>query len=229
MHDAPPFVPGPSDADGSADPDSGRVRQFRRGRTDPRTAARIVGAFVLAIAGAFAAMRPLAGPNSVPTAQPGGLAGPTVGSGLEIGRHAPEFATDDGRTSLLADMDGRAIRLDGFRGRPVWIVFWAAWCVPCREEAVDIQAAYHAHRDAGLVVLAIDVQEPAAAARAYVDANALDYTIGLDPRAEVAHLLGVHGLPAHLFLDSDGVIRDRYAGQLTSELMEDHLTTILSP
>ena len=154
--------------------------------------------------------------------------GAAAETGVDIGQRAPEFTTDDG-TSLLADLTGKAISLEGFRGRPVWIVVWATWCVPCQEEAVDIQAAYHAHADAHLVVLAIDVQEPAVVVQAYVDAHGLDYTIGLDPTASVERLLGVHGLPAHLFLDGAGVIRGRYAGQLTSELMEDHLALILNP
>ena len=124
---------------------------------------------------------------------------------------------------LLVDLDGRPIRLADFAGRPLWIVFWATWCTPCQQEATDILAAFHAHRDDGLAVLAIDIQEPAAAVRAYVSGHDLDYTIGLDPTAAVRALYGGWGLPAHVFLDADGVIRDRYIGQLTAALMEQHL------
>ena len=76
-------------------------------------------------------------------------------------------------------------------------------------------------------MLAIDIQEPAAAVREYAREHDLDYAIGLDPKAAVRSLYGGWGLPAHFFVDGAGVIRDRYLGQLTGELMEQHLRAII--
>jgi hypothetical protein len=45
----------------------------------------------------------------------------------------------------------------------------------------------------------------------------------------VKALYGGWGLPAHFFLGADGVIRDRYLGQMNGDLMERHLRTILPP
>jgi AhpC/TSA family. len=78
-------------------------------------------------------------------------------------------------------------------------------------------------------VLAIDVQEPAAAVREYVLSHDLDYAIGLDASAAVKDLYGAWGLPSHFFVDGNGVIRDRYFGQMTRELMEQHLRAIIGP
>jgi cytochrome c biogenesis protein CcmG/thiol:disulfide interchange protein DsbE len=125
------------------------------------------------------------------------------------------------------DLAGNPIRLDDFAGKPLWIVFWATWCTPCQQEARDIRVSYHAHRDDDLAVLAIDVQEPAAAVREYALSHDLDYAIGLDPTAAVKALYGAWGLPVHFFLDGNGVIRDRYFGQMTGELMEQHLQAIV--
>ncbi|MEO7664112.1 MAG: TlpA disulfide reductase family protein [Candidatus Limnocylindrales bacterium] len=187
---------------------------------------RVVVALVVVLVGAVVATRPMVGPGALPSTVATGTPGSDTVSGVAIGQLAPEFVLDDG-TSLLAGLDGAPIRIDGFRGRPVWIVFWATWCVPCQEEAAEIEAAYQANRDSGLAVLAIDVQEPRAIVRSYVEAHGLGYTIGIDATAAVEHLLGVKGLPAHLFLDGRGIIRDRYAGQLTGELMADRLAIIL--
>ena len=156
-----------------------------------------------------------------------GPAGAAV-TGPAIGQLAPDFVSADGQKPLLVDVDGNPIRLADFAGKPLWIVFWATWCTPCQEEAADIRAAYHGH-EGDLVVLAIDVQEPAAAARAFAQARELDYPIGLDSTAAVKTLYGDWGLPAHFFVGSDGVIRDRYLGQLTADLMEQHLKAILPP
>jgi cytochrome c biogenesis protein CcmG/thiol:disulfide interchange protein DsbE len=148
--------------------------------------------------------------------------------GVGIGQSAPDFVgSGDDHGPLLADLDGDPIRLDDFTGKPLWIVFWTTWCTPCQQEASDIRAAYHAHRGDDLAVLAIDIQEPAAAVRQYAFSHDLDYAIGLDATAAVMALYGGPGLPSHFFLDGNGVIRDRYFGQMTGELMEQHLRTII--
>jgi cytochrome c biogenesis protein CcmG/thiol:disulfide interchange protein DsbE len=148
--------------------------------------------------------------------------------GPRIGQSAPEFLSADSQRPLLADLDGKPVRLADFAGKPLWIVFWATWCTPCQEEASDIRAAYHAH-EGNLAVLAIDVQEPAEAARAFAVKNDLDYTIGLDPTAAIKTLYGGWAMPSHFFVGADGVIRDRYVGQMTAELMEQNLRAILEP
>jgi Peroxiredoxin len=149
-------------------------------------------------------------------------------NGVGIGQSAPDFVgADDGTEPLLTDLDGNRVRLGDFAGKPLWIVFWATWCTPCQEEAADIRAAYHAHRGEDLAVLAIDIQEPAAAVREYALSHDLDYRIGLDPTAAVKALYGGLGLPSHFFLDGNGVIRDRYFGQMTRDLMEQHLRAII--
>jgi cytochrome c biogenesis protein CcmG/thiol:disulfide interchange protein DsbE len=160
----------------------------------------------------------VAGPHFYPI-------GSAVG-GIEIGQRAPDFVGTASGAGLLVDLDGGTVHLADFAGKPLWIVFWATWCTPCQQEAIDIRAAFHAHADDGLAVLAIDTQEPAASVRAYVLANDLDYMIGLDPTAEVMDLYRARGLPAHFFVDDRGLVRARYFGQLTRELMEHYLAVI---
>ena len=184
-------------------------------------------AVVLVVAlGLFVSTRPVGSlGGSAPSSRPDASDMARVGTGGP----APDFVTADGSTALLLGLDDRPIRLADFAGRPLWIVFWATWCIPCQEEAAHIQAAYQAHEPDSLAVLAIDVQEPTAAIRDYVASHRISYAIGLDPTAAVMALYGARGLPSHVFVDREGVIRDRYAGQLTADTMELHLDAILSP
>jgi cytochrome c biogenesis protein CcmG, thiol:disulfide interchange protein DsbE len=185
-----------------------------------------LGLVVLIGSVAFVATRPLGAAPSTPGASFYPI-GPSV-EGLRIGESAPNFvAGDSDQSPLLTDLDGKPIRLADFAGRPLWILFWTTWCTPCQQEASHIRAAYHAHRADDLAVLAVDIQEPAAAVREYALSHQLDYVIGLDPAAAVKDLYGAWGLPSHFFLDGNGVIRDRYFGQLTPELMEEHLRAII--
>ena len=183
---------------------------------------------LVAVAVAYVSTMPLGGPSvASPVPGSGSVAPASTGPGVQIGQAAPDFVGADGVTPLLTDLDGKQIRLADFTGRPLWIVFWATWCSPCQQEASDIRAAYHAHMDDGLAVLAIDVQEPAAAARTFINDRDLDYDIGLDPAATVKAEYGALALPSHIFIDGSGTIRDRYLGQLTGELMEQHLRSII--
>jgi len=177
---------------------------------------------------AYVSSIPLGGPPVASPALGRGTAAPgSIGPGFRIGQTAPDFVGSDGVTPLLTDLDGKPVRLADFAGSPLWIVFWATWCTPCQQEASDIRAAYHVHKDDGLVVLAIDVQEPEAAVRVFMRDRGLDYEIGLDPTGGVKARYGGLPLPSHVFIDGSGTIRDRYLGQLTGELMEQHLRSII--
>ena len=196
-----------------------------RRRRPARIAAASAVAVVLAL-GYYVFTQPVGSlVGSAPNSRPDASDMARVGTGGP----APDFVTADGSTALLLGLDDRPIRLADFAGRPLWIVFWATWCIPCQEEAAHIQAAYQAHEPDSLAVLAIDVQEPTAAVRDYVASHRISYAIGLDPTAAVMALYGARGLPSHVFVDREGVIRDRYAGQLTADTMELHLDAILSP
>jgi cytochrome c biogenesis protein CcmG/thiol:disulfide interchange protein DsbE len=199
-----------------------------RARPSARRLAAGIGVVVLIAAAAYVTTRPLGGPPTASVPEAGAsMAG--AGRGVAIGRSAPDFVRASDQEPLLLDLEGRPIHLGDFAGRPLWIVFWATWCTPCQQEASDIRASYHAHRADDLEVLAIDVQEPGVAVREYALSHDLDYAIGLDATAGVKALYGSLGLPSHFFLDGDGVIRDRYIGQLTADLMEQHLRSILGP
>jgi cytochrome c biogenesis protein CcmG/thiol:disulfide interchange protein DsbE len=176
----------------------------------------------------FVATRPLDGPTAsvpVPGASFYRIAAET--EGLQIGQQAPDFVGKSGDQAVrLTDLDGQEVRLADLKGRPVWVVFWATWCPPCQQETPDIRAAYEAHREEGLVVLAIDIQEPAEVVRDYAARYELTYLIALDTYAAIMKTYAVFGLPTHYFIDRDGTIRDRYFGPLTRELMERRIAAI---
>ncbi len=150
--------------------------------------------------------------------------------GLQVGQRAPDFVgTANGQEVRLTDLDGRPIRIDDYRGQPLWIVFWATWCPPCQQETPDLRAAYEAHRADGLALLAISIQEPDTTVRDYVTRYGLTYDIGLDSTGAVLATYGVFGLPTHYFLDRTGVILDRYFGPLTREQMDQKIALIGNP
>lgn len=140
-----------------------------------------------------------------------------------IGREAPALpATGLPEVPLLTDADLRS-------GEVTVVNFWATWCPPCQQETPDLRAAYEAHRNDGLELLAVSIQEPSDDVRDFVGRYGLQYRIGLDAGGAVAATYGVFGLPTHYFVDATGVIRDRYFGPLNRQQIEERLALIGVP
>ncbi|HEU4758834.1 MAG TPA: redoxin domain-containing protein [Dehalococcoidia bacterium] len=143
------------------------------------------------------------------------------GPAPHVGREAPDFE--------VRGLDGQTYHLSDFRGRPVWLTFWATWCPPCRAENPDIQEVYEANSDRGLVILALSIGESTETVRGYVQRTGLTYTIGLDQSTAVAARYRIVGIPTHFFVDADGIIRDWRIGSMSKKTMEKKVEGIMSP
>ena len=171
---------------------------------------------------AYVATRPLGGEP-----QPSFFVIGSAAPGVQIGQVAPGTSRAPPAPQLaLTDLAGRPLQLGDFAGKPVWIIFWKTACPPCEAEAADVAAAYAAHRAEGLVVLGVDVWDSRAVARDYVASHAVDYPVAIAPTSAFMDAYGVWGAPTHYFLDATGIIRDRYFGPMTRELIEESLAKI---
>lgn len=185
------------------------------GLVGPFSGRQLLAAFgivVLAVILLVAVTTPLGTAGGLGTVDPRPtqyIIGPAPQEGLHPGDLAPEFSVplDDGSNYQLADLDGRPIRLADLRGKAVWINFWASWCPPCQQETPIIRDLAERYRAAGLVVVAIAVQETEPAdIRAYAERYDLTYTIGFDASGQIFHKYKVFGLPTQFFVRPDGVI-----------------------
>ena len=111
---------------------------------------------------------------------------------------------------------------------PVWLTFGASWCSGCQAEVPDIQAAYTRFEPQGLVVLGVNITEDNQAVAAYAQRVGLTYPIGADPDSVIAQTYSVSAIPAHYFIDRDGVIRDIRQGTLAPTVIESILTGLVT-
>ncbi|MEK7248151.1 MAG: TlpA disulfide reductase family protein [Chloroflexota bacterium] len=141
------------------------------------------------------------------------------GPAPKVGKEAPDFR--------VQGLDGQFYQLSDFRGKPVWINFWASWCPPCRAENPDIQAVYEANKADGLVVLGIAIGEDDGTVRGYAGRTNLTYTIGLDRGTDIAAAYRIVGIPTHFFIDRDGILREWRIGSMNHKTMEKKVAVIM--
>jgi peroxiredoxin len=137
------------------------------------------------------------------------------GSGKEaqIGKTAPDFSLP------RIDAPG-TLRLASLRGKVVVLNFWASWCYPCKQEAPALAAA--AKRWAGrVVVLGVDVNDAAGAARRFARKYGLDYPLVHDNHNVTSPKYGLTGLPETFFIDRAGKLVLHVAGEVKAADIED--------
>ncbi len=142
------------------------------------------------------------------------------GGPLQVGDAARDF--------VLQDVAGNTVHLSDFDDRPIVLNFWATWCAPCRVEMPDLQAAFDAHQDDGLVILAINREESINAVQTFFyDEMNLTFTPLLDAEAEVARLYNVANYPTSIFVDREGRVTAVHLGLMVEEQIEGYLADIL--
>jgi peroxiredoxin len=104
----------------------------------------------------------------------------------------------------LTNPEGKKISLKDFRGKTLFLNFWATWCEPCREEMPAMEKLYREFKNKNFSVLAINVKDRKQEALAFVKELKLTYPIAFDPNAEVATLYGAWGLPTTYLIGPKG-------------------------
>jgi len=128
----------------------------------------------------------------------------------------------------LLDLDGQTIRLTDYRGKIVYVNFWATWCPPCRDEMPDMQRFYEIYRDHA-VILGVNLTKAEASiqvVRSFTEKLGITFPILLDEAGDAINAYRVAAYPATFILDDRGVIREVYRGPIRYEDMEHALTQL---
>jgi peroxiredoxin len=126
----------------------------------------------------------------------------------------------------LITLDGKRVSIASYRGKPLWVNFFATWCPPCKEELPEIERRYQNEKSRGLVVLGVDQQETPALIKPFIARFRLGYPVVIDA-GQGAMTYDLGALPTSIFVDRAGIVRFIEIGEMTPPLMDRALSTIL--
>jgi cytochrome c biogenesis protein CcmG/thiol:disulfide interchange protein DsbE len=115
-----------------------------------------------------------------------------------VGTRMPEFS--------LTTFDGETIDSKDLQGKVLLVNFWASWCVPCEEEAAELEQAWQLYREDDVVFLGVDYVDTEREARAYLERFGISYPNGPDLRTRISQAFRIRGVPESYVVAPDGTI-----------------------
>lgn len=128
----------------------------------------------------------------------------------------------------LKDQYGNTHTLSDYKGKTIFLNFWATWCPPCRAEMPDIQKLYEEfqQKKEDIVILGIAApnlgnEKSEEEIKGFLEENGYTYPVVMDTEAEIFQAYGITSFPTTFMIDKDGNVFGYIPGQLSEDTMRD--------
>jgi thiol-disulfide isomerase/thioredoxin len=118
----------------------------------------------------------------------------------------PELVGKPAADFKLKSADGKVISLSSFRGKPVFLDFWASWCGPCRGMVPDLMKLYAETESKGLVWVGVDSDENPDAADKVMTQEHIPWPNYHDMDGSIGAAFHRNGLPLGVLIDERGQV-----------------------
>ena len=132
---------------------------------------------------------------------------------------APDFT--------LLDQYGNGHTLSDYKGKTVFLNFWATWCPPCRAEMPEIQEIYEEYGENNSDVIILGIASPevgqegsAEDIAAFLSENNYTYPVVMDTDGIMSYYYGISAYPTTFMIDKDGNVYGYVPGQITKDIMQ---------
>jgi len=134
-------------------------------------------------------------------------------NGVETGHPAPNCR--------LTAIDGaQRFDLQQYRGKVVYVDFWASWCPPCAESFPFMNQLHHELADRGLHIVAINLDESPGEAKDFLAKHPPHFAVVVDAEGNCPQAFGVKAMPSSYLVDRQGAIRYVHLGFRPGEANE---------
>jgi len=122
--------------------------------------------------------------------------GPLAAGPVGAGEKAPTFE--------ITTFEGQTLRLADLRGQVVVVNFWASWCIPCEQEAAELENTWRRYKDKGVVFIGVDYVDTETAAKAFMQRFDITYPNGPDLGTRISQAYRIKGVPETYVVDKTG-------------------------
>jgi cytochrome c biogenesis protein CcmG, thiol:disulfide interchange protein DsbE len=131
---------------------------------------------------------------------------------------------------LSSVVSASQLDLSAYRGKVVYIDFWASWCGPCRQSFPWLDGLVHEYASQNFVVIGVNVDKDRDRAERFLGEIPADFPIVYDPQGELATAYKVAGMPSAILIDRTGRVRFQHTGfsEKQKGLYEEQLQTLLA-
>lgn len=134
-----------------------------------------------------------------------------------LGHRAPSFS----QTSF----GGSKVSLRAYRGRYVYLNFFASWCPPCQQEEPDLVGFSFAQSrlSHGAALVSVVYDDTDDAARSFIDQWGARWPTIPDPGGAIAASFGVSNPPTTFLINPRGVVVAAFEGPVTAAQLNQTL------
>ena len=128
----------------------------------------------------------------------------------------------------LKDQYGNTHRLEDYKGKTIFLNFWATWCPPCKAEMPDIQKLYEnspTEGDDAVIVLGVAAPNMGQEGSkeeitAFLEENGYTYPVLMDTEAKLFTSYGIMSFPTTFMIDREGNVFGYVSGMLSADMMD---------
>jgi thiol-disulfide isomerase/thioredoxin len=130
----------------------------------------------------------------------------------------------------LSDSRGADVSLSQFKGKIVYLDFWASWCSPCLDSFPWMDRMQKKYRNRNVVFLAINLDKKRKDAEKFLSNNPVSFAIAFDSDGKSAKAYQLEGMPSAVIVDKSGEIRHTHIGfnLKNAKVYEAHIQQLLS-
>lgn len=114
--------------------------------------------------------------------------------------------------TICGGAQAASIDLSAYKGKVVYLDFWASWCKPCRESFPWMNELTDLYGSDGLVVVAVNVDHERGLAEDFLQQNTADFKVVYDPDGDLAEKYNVQAMPTSVLIGRDGKVRYVHSG-----------------
>ena len=133
----------------------------------------------------------------------------------------------------LTDQYGNIHTLSDYKGKVVFLNFWATWCPPCVREMPDIEKIYKEYGENNEDVIILGVANPSSSAYpnnadeskediiAFLDDNNYSFPVVFDETGDLLREYYINAFPTTFLIDKNGNVYGYVPAMLTKDMMDN--------